>query len=255
MLILDQVKSKSSKRLIGLHPVVIAAASVLIERCYVRGVPILITQGLRTIAEQDSLQAQGRTKPGSIVTNAKGGYSYHNFGLAVDFALLLPNGSSVSWDMNRDYNGNNIKDWIEVVDEAKKLGFEWGGDWTSFKDYPHFQMLFGLTLTQLRAGNKPSETAMAKATANIERLQEEARGDMNKIAELEVVIEKQEERLATIEKRLNISGKETYAVNYTEAITAAKAAGAITTSADKSKLELNVIQMLFNLGLFKKGDK
>ncbi|WP_339248272.1 M15 family metallopeptidase [Paenibacillus sp. FSL R10-2796] len=184
-LTLDQVKSKSSKRLVGLHPFVLAAATVLIERCYVRGVPIVITQGLRTIAEQDALYAQGRTKPGSIVTNAKGGYSYHNFGLAVDFALLLPNGSSVSWDMNRDYNGNNIKDWIEVVEEAKKLGFDWGGDWTSFKDYPHFQMAFGLTLTQLRAGSKPSETAMAKATAILDRIKGEADEDMSRIAELE----------------------------------------------------------------------
>ncbi|WP_339241479.1 M15 family metallopeptidase [Paenibacillus sp. FSL F4-0243] len=255
MLTLDQVRSKSSTRLLGLHPVIMAAATVLIERCYARGVPILITQGLRTIAEQDALYAQGRTKPGSIVTNAKGGYSYHNYGLAVDFALLLPNGSSVSWDMNRDYNGNNIKDWIEVVEEAKRLGFEWGGDWTTFKEYPHFQMVFGLTLTQLRAGSKPTETAMAKATAIINRLKEEVKEDMSRIEELEAIVVKQDERLATIEKRLNISGKETYAINYTEAITAAKAVGAITTSAEKSKLELNVIQMLYNMGLFAKGDK
>ncbi|MEK5415268.1 M15 family metallopeptidase [Paenibacillus sp. FSL L8-0708] len=255
MLTLDQVKSKSSTRLIWLHPVVLAATTVLIERCYARGVPIVITQGLRTIAEQDALYAQGRTKPGSIVTNAKGGYSYHNFGLAVDFALLLPNGSSVSWDMSLDYNGNNIKDWIEVVEEAKKLGFEWGGDWTTFKDYPHFQMVFGLTLTQLRAGSKPSETAMAKASAIIDRLKGEVKEDMSRIEELEAIVVKQDERLAAVEKRLNKSGKETYAVNYTEAITAAKAVGAITTSADKSKIELNIIQMFFNLGLFKRGDK
>lgn len=255
MLTLDQVKSKSSTRLIGLHPVVLAAATVIIERCYARGVPIVITQGLRTIAEQDALYAQGRSKPGSIVTNAKGGYSYHNFGLAVDFALLLPNGSSVSWDMNRDYNENNIKDWIEVVEEAKKLGFDWGGDWTSFKDYPHFQLVFGLTLTQLRAGIKPSEIAMAKATAIIDRLKEEVKEDMSKIEELEAIITKQDERLMDVEKRLNISGKETYAINYSEAITVAKAVGAITTSAEKSKLELNVVQMLYNMGLFAKEDK
>lgn len=185
MLTLDQVRSKSSTRLIGLHPVVMAAATVLIERCYARGVHILITQGLRTIAEQDALYAQGRTKPGSIVTNAKGGYSYHNYGLAVDFALLLTNGSSVSWDMCRDGNNNQVADWQEVVKEAKALGFEWGGDWTSFKDYPHFQMVFGLTLIQLRAGAKPSEIAMAKATATIDRLKEGAGEDMSKIAELE----------------------------------------------------------------------
>lgn len=157
---LSQIKEKSAARLSRLHPVVLAAATALIERCYKRNIPILITQGLRTIAEQDALYAQGRTKPGAVVTNARGGYSYHNYGLAVDFALLLPNGSSVSWDMFRDGNNNLIADWQEVVQEAKALGFEWGGEWASFKDYPHFQMTFGLTLTQLRAGTKPSKAAM-----------------------------------------------------------------------------------------------
>jgi peptidoglycan LD-endopeptidase CwlK len=255
MLTLDQVRSKSSTRLIGLHPVVMAATTVLIERCYARGVPILITQGLRTIAEQDALYAQGRTKPGSIVTNAKGGTSYHNFGLAIDFALLLPDGKQVSWDLKRDGDGDKVADWTEVVQEAKAIGFEWGGDFVLIKDAPHFQMTFGLTTSQLRAGVKPSEIAMAKATAIIDRLKEEAKEDMSKIAELGAILADQDERLASMEKRLNISGKETYAINYTEAITAAKAVGAITTSAEKSKLELNVIQMLYNMGLFAKGDK
>lgn len=143
MLTLTQVKNKSAQRLTGLHPVVRSAATALIERCYKLNISILITQGLRTIAEQDALYAQGRTKPGAIVTNARGGYSYHNFGLAVDFALLLPNGSSVSWDMCRDGNNNQIADWQEVVKEAKGLGFEWGGDWTSFKDYPIFKWRLG----------------------------------------------------------------------------------------------------------------
>lgn len=173
MLTLSQIKEKSSKRLTNLHPVVRSAATALIERCHKLNIPILITQGLRTIAEQDALYAQGRTKPGAIVTNARGGYSYHNFGLAVDFALLLPNGSSVSWDMRRDDNNNQIADWQEVVKEAKALGFEWGGDWTSFKDYPHFQMAFGLTLTQLRAGAKPSISAVESAYKVINRKEEE----------------------------------------------------------------------------------
>ncbi|MDH6373509.1 peptidoglycan L-alanyl-D-glutamate endopeptidase CwlK [Paenibacillus sp. PastF-3] len=253
MMTLDQVKNKSSARMIGLHPVVLDATTVLIERCYTRGVPILITQGLRTIAEQDALYAQGRTKPGAVVTNARGGYSYHNFGLAVDFALLLPNGSSVSWDMRLDGNNNQIADWQEVVKEAKALGFEWGGDWTSFKDYPHFQMVFGLTLTQLRTGIKPSEIAMAKATAVIDRLKEEVNEDMSKIEELEQVIAKQDGRIAALEKRLNISGKETYAKDYEKEILAAKDAGIITSSAEKSKLELNVITMLVNAGLANKA--
>lgn len=175
MLTLDQVKSKSAARLNGLHPAVLAAATALIERSYARGVPIVITQGLRTVVEQDALYAQGRTQPGPIVTNARGGYSYHNFGLAVDFALLLPDGSSVSWDMERDGDGDKSVDWSEVVQEAKALGLGWGGDWTSFKDYPHLDMTFGLSTTELRAGKRPTETQIAVALAKIERYMREAK--------------------------------------------------------------------------------
>ncbi|MEF2968873.1 M15 family metallopeptidase [Paenibacillus sp. M1] len=164
-LTLEYVKSKSVPKLSGLHPVVRQAAERLIERSFARGVPILITQGLRTIAEQDALYAQGRTKPGQIVTNARGGYSNHNFGVAIDFCLLMPDGKNVSWTVG--------KDWMGVVEIAKSLGFEWGGDWKSFKDYPHFEMCFGLTTAQYRAGRKPTETAMAKALAKINREDDE----------------------------------------------------------------------------------
>ncbi len=172
-LTLFQVKSKSGAHLTGLHPVILAATTALIERCYTRGIPIIITQGLRTIEEQDVLYAQGRSKPGNIVTNAKGGTSYHNYGLAIDFALLMPDGSSVSWDLKRDGDGDKIADWTEAVQEAKALGFEWGGDFTSIKDAPHFQMSFGLMIAQLRNGIKPSETAIAKALAKIDRYMKE----------------------------------------------------------------------------------
>ncbi|MBW4080032.1 M15 family metallopeptidase [Paenibacillus sp. S150] len=167
MLTLDQVKSKSAARLGGLHPVLLAAANVLIQRSYARGVPIVITQGMRTIAEQNALYAQGRTQKGSIVTNARGGSSYHNYGLAVDFALLLPDGRNVSWDMKRDGDGDKAADWQEVVQEAKKLGFEWGGDWTSFKDYSHLQMAFGLTIAQLKAGRRPAAQQVKDALSRI----------------------------------------------------------------------------------------
>ncbi len=173
-LTLEQVKAKSVARLSGLHPVVRAAATILIERCYARGVNIVITQGLRTIAEQDALYAQGRTKPGPIVTNARGGHSYHNYGLAIDFALLLLDGRNVSWDMNWDGDGDKVADWSEVVQEAKALGFEWGGDWTSFKDLPHFQIVFGLSTAQLRAGKGPTAAQVKAAFAVIDKLQGEA---------------------------------------------------------------------------------
>lgn len=164
-LTLEYVKNKSAAKLSGLHPVVKQAAERLIERSFARGVPILITQGLRTIAEQEALYAQGRTKPGKIVTNARGGHSNHNFGVAIDFCLLQPDGKSVSWNVGTD--------WMAVVRIAKELGFEWGGDWKSFKDYPHLEMCFGLTTAQYRAGRKPTETAMAKALAKINREEDE----------------------------------------------------------------------------------
>ncbi|NUU62470.1 M15 family metallopeptidase [Paenibacillus agri] len=166
MLTLDVVKSKSATALTGLNPAVLAGANALIERSFAKGVPIIITQGLRTFAEQNALYAQGRSKPGNIVTNARGGFSYHNYGLAVDFALLLPDGRGISWDMKRDGNGNKTADWQEVVQEAKKLGFEWGGDWTSFKDYPHLQNAYGLSIDQLRAGLRPSAEQI-KAALNV----------------------------------------------------------------------------------------
>lgn len=169
MLDLAHIKAKSAVRLKGLHPAVSAAADKLIERCYTSGIPILITQGLRTFAEQDRLYAQGRTAAGSIVTNAKGGHSYHNYGLAVDFALLLPDGSDASWDMKRDGDHNGKADWQEVVQQAKALGFEWGGDWSSFKDYPHFQMSFGLTIGKLLGGAKPAPSAVEAACKLINR--------------------------------------------------------------------------------------
>jgi peptidoglycan LD-endopeptidase CwlK len=184
MLTLEQVKKKSTARLNGLHSVVKQAAELLIERSYDRGVPIVITQGLRSIEEQNALYAQGRTqaqlnsvglshvspRPGSIVTKAVGGTSYHNFGLAIDFALLMPDGKNVSWDMRRDGDFDKTFDWLEVVEEAKKIGFAWGGDWKSFKDYPHFEMNFGLSLAQLRVGVKPAQSKVDAALKKINSL-------------------------------------------------------------------------------------
>lgn len=93
--------------------------------------------------------------------------AYHNYGLAIDFALLLPDGKSVSWDMKRDGDGDKVADWLEVAQEAKKLGFEWGGDWSSFKDYSHLQMTFGLTTAELRAGKHPTDQQVKDALSRM----------------------------------------------------------------------------------------
>lgn len=110
---------------------------------------------LRTFAEQDALFAQGRSKPGKVVTNAKGGQSYHNYGLAIDIVLILDkdkNGTfeTAAWDVKSDFDGDKKADWMEVVQIFKRYGFEWGGDW-KFLDLPHFQKTFGKSIYELRA--------------------------------------------------------------------------------------------------------
>lgn len=89
---------------------------------------LFITDGLRTMQEQTDLYAQGRTKPGKIVTNAKAGESAHNWGLGVD--LAFQKAGALSYDAGL---------YRPVYDIARKLGFFLGADWTSFKDYPHFE--------------------------------------------------------------------------------------------------------------------
>jgi len=79
-----------------LHPYVKQLSEKLIDQCKKQGLKVIITQALRTNEEQNELYAQGRTKPGNIVTNAKGGQSMHNYGLAIDFAPVV-NGN-IPWN-------------------------------------------------------------------------------------------------------------------------------------------------------------
>lgn len=109
---------------------------------------------LRTFAEQDVLYAQGRTKlfdnQGTrlgIVTNAKGGQSLHNYGLALDIVLI--SGSSASWATTKDFDGDGQADWMEIVEIFKNHDWTWGGDFKSIKDTPHFEKTFGYTWSDL----------------------------------------------------------------------------------------------------------
>ena len=103
---------------------------------------------LRTFAEQNVLYAQGRTKPGKIVTNSRGGLSYHNYGMAIDI-VLIANGAA-SWDIGKDFDADGKADWMEVVSIFKQFGWEAGIDW-KFRDAPHFQKSLGYSLRQLLA--------------------------------------------------------------------------------------------------------
>ncbi|WP_430788771.1 M15 family metallopeptidase [Virgibacillus flavescens] len=144
-----------------LHPLVEEKKDKLLERTSAIGIDVVITDTWRSKEEQNDLYEQGRSSNGNIVTHAKSGESYHNYGLAIDYALRKDNGTII-WNINYDGNNNGEKDWFEVADIAKDLGFEWGGDWHSFKDYPHLQMDFGLSIRQLQKGLRPNTTEEKK---------------------------------------------------------------------------------------------
>jgi peptidoglycan LD-endopeptidase CwlK len=146
-----------------LHPIVKERSNQLIQQSATKGIVIVVTDGFRSAEDQDRLYEKGRTTDGKIVTNAKGGESYHNFGLAIDFALKTSSGNVV-WDIQYDGNKNGKADWAEVVKMAKALGFEWGGDWAQFKDYPHLQMDFGLTVAELQNGKRPADSSLTADT-------------------------------------------------------------------------------------------
>lgn len=88
----------------------------------------------RSFEEQDKLYAKGRTRPGRRVTNARGGESFHNYGVAADIAFYDEKGT-ISWPEDGDY----AKLWTRYGEHAKKQGLEWGGDWKSITDRPHIE--------------------------------------------------------------------------------------------------------------------
>lgn len=125
----DQI---SELRLQETHPQCRLVFKSFIEQCEDDfNVVLRITQAFRGIEEQNRLYEQGRSLPGKIVTNAKGGSSFHNYGLAIDLAVLK--NERIDWS----YPLCNFRPL------AKQHGIEWGGDWKSLKDKPHFQMTFG----------------------------------------------------------------------------------------------------------------
>jgi peptidoglycan L-alanyl-D-glutamate endopeptidase CwlK len=110
----------------------------------VKGRPLTcrIISGTRTYAEQDALFAK---KP--RVTKARGGQSNHNFGIAWDVGIFN-NGEYYEGSTNKE-----DKAYVELGTfiKANVAGLEWGGDWKSFVDKPHYQLSTGKSVAQVRA--------------------------------------------------------------------------------------------------------
>ena len=126
---IEAVDARSEKNIATLLPEVQPMARALVQKAAFNGIRIKIISGLRTYAEQDELYAKGRTTPGPKVTNARGGYSNHNFGIAFDIGVFE----------GQKYLADSIK-YKAVGVLGTDLGLDWGGNWTSIVDQPHFQL-------------------------------------------------------------------------------------------------------------------
>mgnify|MGYP003238574913 FL=1 len=114
------------------HPELQEKAQKLVAECNKQGLVVKLGECFRSVAEQDTLYAQGRTTSGNIVTYAKGSSysSMHQWGVAFD--VIRNDGKGAYYDNDG---------WFSKVGKVgKALGLEWGGDWTSPVDKPHFQL-------------------------------------------------------------------------------------------------------------------
>ena len=136
-----------------------------------KGLFFIVTQTLRSEEEQLAYYAQGREdldevnrlrgiaglseiseqENRNIVTKAKTVWdSFHAYGLAFDIAVLN-NNRHIDWGEDADWNSNNVSDWTELGELGESIGLEWGGNFSSLRDLPHFQYRMGNTIAKLKA--------------------------------------------------------------------------------------------------------
>lgn len=133
----------SSRSLQDLLPVVREKAIQFISDCADAGIDILIYCTYRSPEEQEIIYAQGRTKPGRIVTNARGGDSFHNHRCAFDFVPLVA--GKPAW--------NDAALYAKAGSIAESVGLEWSGRWKGkLRETAHCQYTGGLTLAELKSG-------------------------------------------------------------------------------------------------------
>lgn len=143
----------------------------LLEKCELSGLKIKITECVRSVAEQDALYAKGRTTSGSIVTNAKGSSysSMHQWGVAFDFCR---NDGKGAYDDSDGF-------FTKVGKIGVALGLEWGGNWKSIVDKPHFQLPdWGSTTTKLKAAYGTPDKFFATWGSNVLKYRANVFGDV-----------------------------------------------------------------------------
>ena len=139
---IENLGSLNKKALAKLEPFIVQVELMLAPK----GVTVEVISGLRSWSAQAALYAQGRTKPGKIVTKARPGSSWHNYGLAIDLGLFK---NGVYLDERKPAEADKL--YAEIGKLAVAHGIEWAGKWKSFAETPHFQVTFGLTLADVRA--------------------------------------------------------------------------------------------------------
>jgi peptidoglycan L-alanyl-D-glutamate endopeptidase CwlK len=134
----------SSSAINSLNPIVAQQAQKFLELTKANNMDVRIRSAFRSWDEQDQLYTQGRSVPGSVITNARGGESYHNWGLAFD-AAPFENGVL----------SNDLDKYNQMGKLGEQVGLEWGGSFKDIVDLPHFQNTFGLSTEDLLNGVRP----------------------------------------------------------------------------------------------------
>jgi len=133
----------ASRSLDDLIPETRAKAKAFIAACNAAGIDVLIYCTFRSAAEQDELYKIGRSQPGAIVTNARGGDSWHNWGRAFDFVPLVS--GKPQWSNADLYRRCGVI--------AESCGLEWAGRWSGkLKETAHCQFMAGASLEKLKRG-------------------------------------------------------------------------------------------------------
>lgn len=124
------LKPYSVEKLKKLEPSFKVAIEKLLKEAHAKGLNVQVASGFRSFEEQNALFEQGRSKPGPIATNAKGGQSAHNHGRAVDLFFLV--NEKADWGIGK---------FIMLAQLAKglELPLMWAGKWKSFKEFCHFE--------------------------------------------------------------------------------------------------------------------